>query len=57
MSIVIDNPVAAQLNKDVYDSEFEMDALVPEYEDEEDLGPAKLCLLTCTVSCAVTVSI
>lgn len=57
MSVAIDNSVDAQFNKEAYDSEFSIDALIPESKDGDVSEPVELCAITCTLSCAATISI
>lgn len=57
MSVAINNSATAQFSKNSYDAEFDVGALIPDSNEEDEDAPAKMCALTCTVSCAITVSI
>lgn len=47
MSVAIEATATAQFNKDAYDAEFD---LVPTVESDDELGPAKMCFITCLIT-------
>ncbi|GKZ14429.1 MULTISPECIES: hypothetical protein [Haladaptatus] len=48
MSVAIDNTVTAQLNKNAYDSQFDVEMTAD--LDDDTLGPAKMCIITCLIT-------
>lgn len=46
MSVAIDASATAQFDKNAYDAEFD----VTESDEEEYLGPAKMCWFTCLLT-------
>lgn len=55
MSVAIGCETAAQFDKDMYDAEFDVSTLVPEFDRKDAVGPVESdCLWTCWLSCGNT---